>query len=146
MMITDCMFHMRSAHLFVYHWQDVVLMGQALEKLFLTKIAQMPPSEEEIIPPIKGGKGRGKGKGRPAHLTSPGVGSAGQPANTSEKQMATPTVTQVQTFIVTFLPRISHHFQKHASFSVSLLLLNAERWCKGVFKYRYLMKLFFCVK
>ena len=51
-------------------------MGQALEKLFLTKVAQMPQEELELPPPPKQGPGedplagarkgkRGRGRGAP---------------------------------------------------------------------------------
>lgn len=38
--------------------EDVVLMAQTLEKIFLTKVAAMPKEEIEIEEPAKGGKGR----------------------------------------------------------------------------------------
>ena len=40
--------------------QDVVLMAQALEKQFLTKVAQMPQEEIEIPPPSKDSEVPGK--------------------------------------------------------------------------------------
>ncbi|CAG0914242.1 unnamed protein product [Notodromas monacha] len=43
--------------------EDVVLMAQTLEKLFLTKVAQMPKEEIEINDP-NSGRGRGTKKGR----------------------------------------------------------------------------------
>uniref|UniRef100_A0A2L2YDA5 Bromodomain-containing protein 2 n=1 Tax=Parasteatoda tepidariorum TaxID=114398 RepID=A0A2L2YDA5_PARTP len=51
--------------------EDVVLMAQTLEKLFLNKIAEMPPEEIEIpIPALKtGGKGKGK-KGKTSRVNS----------------------------------------------------------------------------
>lgn len=43
--------------------EDVVLMAQALEKLFLTKITEMPKEEVDLpLPPPKAGGGKGKGK------------------------------------------------------------------------------------
>jgi hypothetical protein len=47
--------------------EDVVLMAQALEKLFLQKLQEMPKEEIEIpLPPMKGPKGKkGKAKGGP---------------------------------------------------------------------------------
>ncbi|CAN7992440.1 unnamed protein product [Ixodes pacificus] len=46
--------------------EDVVLMAQALEKLFLTKINEMPKEEVDLpLPPPKAGGGKGKkGKGK----------------------------------------------------------------------------------
>ncbi|MGH0157640.1 UNVERIFIED_CONTAM: hypothetical protein FKN15_060105 [Acipenser sinensis] len=37
---------------------DIVLMAQALEKIFLQKVAQMPQEEVEMLPPAPKGKGR----------------------------------------------------------------------------------------
>lgn len=31
---------------------DIVLMAQTLEKIFLQKVAQMPPDEQEIVVPV----------------------------------------------------------------------------------------------
>ncbi|KAI4492152.1 hypothetical protein M0802_010049 [Mischocyttarus mexicanus] len=43
--------------------EDVVVMAQALEKLFLSKVAQMPKEEVELDPPVpKGPKGKKAGK------------------------------------------------------------------------------------
>lgn len=50
--------------------EDVVVMAQALEKVFLTKVADMPKDEFPVEPPVKGGKGK---KGR----TSTGIMGAG---------------------------------------------------------------------
>ncbi|XP_012252969.2 homeotic protein female sterile-like isoform X2 [Athalia rosae] len=45
--------------------EDVVVMAQALEKLFLTKVAQMPKEEVELDPPVpKGPKGKKATAGR----------------------------------------------------------------------------------
>ncbi|KAL6264581.1 hypothetical protein P5V15_004683 [Pogonomyrmex californicus] len=50
--------------------EDVVVMAQALEKLFLTKVAQMPKEEVELDPPVpKGPKGKKAGR-----VGGPGVG------------------------------------------------------------------------
>ncbi|KAG8184570.1 hypothetical protein JTE90_007686 [Oedothorax gibbosus] len=50
--------------------EDVVLMAQTLEKLFLKNIAEMPKEETELpIPPTKSGKGKGK-KGKGIRLNS----------------------------------------------------------------------------
>ncbi|XP_046479206.1 bromodomain-containing protein 2 isoform X1 [Neodiprion pinetum] len=66
--------------------EDVVVMAQALEKLFLTKVAQMPKEEVELDPPVpKGLKGKkavtgrlgagpgvtvGAGRGRPSSVAA----------------------------------------------------------------------------
>ncbi|XP_013774474.2 bromodomain-containing protein 3-like isoform X3 [Limulus polyphemus] len=70
---TECVddFKTMFTNCYVYNkpGEDVVLMAQTLEKLFLTKIAEMPKEEIEIpMPPVRGpgNKGRGKkGKGGP---------------------------------------------------------------------------------
>ncbi|XP_060809601.1 bromodomain-containing protein 3 isoform X2 [Amyelois transitella] len=64
--------------------EDVVIMAQTLEKLFLNRIAQMDKEEKEIEPPSKGGKGGGAKKrvsGPPATPggTTPGTGAAVRP-------------------------------------------------------------------
>lgn len=57
-MFTNCYVYNKPA-------EDVVLMAQTLEKLFLNKLADMPKEEAELpLPPMKGGKGR-KGKKGP---------------------------------------------------------------------------------
>lgn len=57
---------------------DIVLMAQALEKIFLQKVAQMPQEEVELLPPAPKGKGRkpasgtqSAGKGVDAQSFSP---------------------------------------------------------------------------
>ena len=66
--------------------EDVVVMAQTLEKLFLTKVASMPKDEVELEPPIpkgpKGKKGRsnagnvgGGQRGRPSASTTTGGGA-----------------------------------------------------------------------
>lgn len=40
---------------------DIVLMAQALEKIFLQKVAQMPQEEVELLPPPPKGKARKPG-------------------------------------------------------------------------------------
>ncbi|XP_012278663.1 bromodomain-containing protein 4 isoform X2 [Orussus abietinus] len=60
--------------------EDVVVMAQALEKLFLTKVAQMPKEEVELDPPVpKGPKGKKVGRvGGPAVGVVGGTGSTGR--------------------------------------------------------------------
>lgn len=63
--------------------EDVVKMGQELEKAFLTKLAHMPAHEVEIPAKMtKGGKIGKRGPGRP-----PGTGTAtGRPHSTHSAQ------------------------------------------------------------
>lgn len=51
---------------------DIVLMAQALEKIFLQKVAQMPQEEVELLPPAPKGKGR-----KPAAVTVAAAAAAG---------------------------------------------------------------------
>lgn len=44
--------------LFSQPTDDIVLMAQALEKIFLQKVALMPQEEVELLPPAPKGKGR----------------------------------------------------------------------------------------
>lgn len=46
--------------LFIQSGDDIVLMAEALEKLFLQKIPEMPQEETEIV--IVQTKGRGRGR------------------------------------------------------------------------------------
>lgn len=39
---------------------DIVLMAQALEKIFLQKVAQMPQEEVALLPPAPKGKNKSK--------------------------------------------------------------------------------------
>lgn len=83
--------------------EDVVLMGQALEKIFLTKIGSMPPNEIELPGQPKGGagKGRGKGKGRPPLMPSglqetTNVSSTTTPVPVAEPLKSVPSASTVK--------------------------------------------------
>lgn len=52
------MIQQRLIFFFVQPTDDIVLMAQALEKIFLQKVAQMPQEEVELLPPVPKGKGR----------------------------------------------------------------------------------------
>ncbi|XP_076233030.1 homeotic protein female sterile isoform X8 [Calliopsis andreniformis] len=60
--------------------EDVVVMAQALEKLFLTKVAQMPKEEVELEPPVpKGPKGKKAGRvGAPLGGVAGAAGGTGR--------------------------------------------------------------------
>ncbi|XP_015434365.1 PREDICTED: bromodomain-containing protein 2-like isoform X2 [Dufourea novaeangliae] len=60
--------------------EDVVVMAQALEKLFLTKVAQMPKDEVELeVPVSKGPKGKKAGRvGAPVGGVAGGAGGTGR--------------------------------------------------------------------
>lgn len=56
---------------------DIVLMAQALEKIFLQKVAQMPQEEVELLPPAPKGKGRKPAAGAQTAGKKRQTGSAG---------------------------------------------------------------------
>lgn len=53
---------------------DIVLMAQALEKIFLQKVAQMPQEEVALLPPAPKGKNKSK---QPAPATTATTGTTG---------------------------------------------------------------------
>lgn len=61
--------------------EDVVVMAQALEKVFLTKVADMPKEEFTVELPAKGSKGK-KGRGSGGAIGA-GVGRGRPPATVS---------------------------------------------------------------
>lgn len=72
--------------------EDVVVMAQTLEKVFLTKVADMPKEEYLIEVPTKGAKGK---KGRTA---GSGIGGAvgtgrGRPPAAVSSTVTTPSAT-----------------------------------------------------
>lgn len=72
--------------------EDVVVMAQTLEKVFLTKVADMPKEEFLVEVPAKGMKGK---KGRTAGATPGTVPSAGRgrPPAAVSSTVATPVAT-----------------------------------------------------
>lgn len=69
--------------------EDVVVMAQTLEKVFLTRVADMPKEEYVVDVPAKGAKGK-KGRGTGA----PGVGPGrGRPPAAVSSTVATPVAT-----------------------------------------------------
>lgn len=66
-------FNTMFSNCYVYNkpGEDVVVMAQALEKVFLAKIASMPKDEVEMEPPAKGGKK--KPAARPSNASIPGT-------------------------------------------------------------------------
>ncbi|XP_053138165.1 bromodomain-containing protein 3 isoform X4 [Hemicordylus capensis] len=59
---SECMqdFNTMFTNCYIYNkpTDDIVLMAQALEKIFLQKVAQMPQEEVELLPPVPKGKAR----------------------------------------------------------------------------------------
>jgi hypothetical protein len=69
-MFTNCYVYNKAG-------EDVVLMGQTLEKVFLNKLQEMPKEEVELpMPPTKGGKGRKGKKGPRPSLPRIGMSSS----------------------------------------------------------------------
>ncbi|KAK1788444.1 hypothetical protein P4O66_016874, partial [Electrophorus voltai] len=64
---SECMqdFNTMFTNCYIYNkpTDDIVLMAQALEKIFLQKVALMPQEEVELLPPAPKGKGRKPGPG-----------------------------------------------------------------------------------
>ena len=88
----DCIqdFNTMFTNCYIYNkpGEDVVLMAQTLEKIFLTKVAAMPKDEIELEEPTKGGKGRkgrapisSENKGRPLGSNSVNNVSSGSDSN-----------------------------------------------------------------
>lgn len=68
--------------------EDVVVMAQTLEKVFLTKVADMPKEEYVVEVPAKGVKGK---KGRASGATGGAVGAGrGRPPAAVSSTVATP--------------------------------------------------------
>lgn len=65
------MIQQRLTFFFVQPTDDIVLMAQALEKIFLQKVAQMPQEEVELLPPVPKGKGRKPSAGTQSTGTEP---------------------------------------------------------------------------
>ncbi|XP_063051372.1 bromodomain-containing protein 3b isoform X4 [Engraulis encrasicolus] len=88
-MFTNCYIYNKPA-------DDIVLMAQALEKIFLQKVASMPQEEVELLPPPPKGKGRKPGapasSGEPETAESPAVGvSSGSPSSSSSPSQTSQT-------------------------------------------------------
>ncbi|NXU40734.1 BRD2 protein, partial [Drymodes brunneopygia] len=72
---SECMqdFNTMFTNCYIYNkpTDDIVLMAQALEKIFLQKVAQMPQEEVELLPPVPKGKGRKPSAGTQSAGTDP---------------------------------------------------------------------------
>ncbi|XP_026860002.2 bromodomain-containing protein 3a isoform X3 [Electrophorus electricus] len=88
---SECMqdFNTMFTNCYIYNkpTDDIVLMAQALEKIFLQKVALMPQEEVELLPPAPKGKGRKPGPGQ-----QEGAVSSGSPPSTFP--VATPPGSQ----------------------------------------------------
>ncbi|XP_070615019.1 bromodomain-containing protein 3 isoform X3 [Erythrolamprus reginae] len=110
---SECMqdFNTMFTNCYIYNkpTDDIVLMAQALEKIFLQKVAQMPQEEVELLPPVPKGKARKMAAGTPnpgtQHPAATAVSSASPPA---PFQSVPPSVSQMTPVIaVTPLPTIT---------------------------------------
>lgn len=74
---------------------DIVLMAEALEKLFLQKINELPTEETEIVIVQAKGRGRGRkeaGTAKPGVSTVPNTTQASTPPQTQTPQQNPPSV------------------------------------------------------
>ncbi|XP_035246633.1 bromodomain-containing protein 3-like isoform X5 [Anguilla anguilla] len=103
---SECMqdFNTMFTNCYIYNKpsDDIVLMAQALEKIFLQKVAMMPQEEVELLPPapkVKGRKPPGTGGQQ-----EPAVSSASPPPSFSS---STPPVSQSPVIASTPVPTIT---------------------------------------
>ncbi|XP_035235972.1 bromodomain-containing protein 3b isoform X5 [Anguilla anguilla] len=99
---SECMqdFNTMFTNCYIYNkpTDDIVLMAQALEKIFLQKVAQMPQEEVELLPPAPKSKGRKPGG-------PPGTGSQQVAAVSSGS--SPPQVSQTPVIAATPVPTIT---------------------------------------
>ncbi|XP_051960952.1 bromodomain-containing protein 3-like isoform X5 [Xyrauchen texanus] len=109
---SECMqdFNTMFTNCYIYNkpTDDIVLMAQALEKIFLQKVALMPQEEVELLPPAPKGKGRKPpGPGQQDGSVSSGSPNSNVPGATSPSSqtaaispppvhVVTPTMPSVQ--------------------------------------------------
>lgn len=107
---SECMqdFNTMFTNCYIYNkpTDDIVLMAQALEKIFLQKVAQMPQEEVELLPPAPKGKGRKPAAGaQNAGAQQMGAVSSVSPA--PPFQNIPPTVSQTPVIAATPVPTIT---------------------------------------
>ncbi|CAI9563511.1 unnamed protein product [Staurois parvus] len=99
-MFTNCYIYNKST-------DDIVLMAQALEKIFLQKVAQMPQEEVELLPPAPKGKGK---KPTPPTAQTPAAAQASSVSTVSPTVQLTniaPVVSQTPVIAATPVPTIT---------------------------------------
>ncbi|XP_027587458.1 bromodomain-containing protein 3 [Pipra filicauda] len=107
---SECMqdFNTMFTNCYIYNkpTDDIVLMAQALEKIFLQKVAQMPQEEVELLPPIPKGKGRKPSAGTQSAgaQQAVAVSSVSPPA---PFQNVPPAVSQTPVIAATPVPTIT---------------------------------------
>ncbi|XP_066501234.1 bromodomain-containing protein 3a isoform X3 [Hoplias malabaricus] len=100
---SECMqdFNTMFTNCYIYNkpTDDIVLMAQALEKIFLQKVALMPQEEVELLPPVPKAKGRKSAPGQQEGAVSSGSPTSAFPGATSPGPQtpvispAVPTIT-----------------------------------------------------
>ncbi|NXK93672.1 BRD3 protein, partial [Formicarius rufipectus] len=107
---SECMqdFNTMFTNCYIYNkpTDDIVLMAQALEKIFLQKVAQMPQEEVELLPPVPKGKGRKPSAGTQSAgaQQAVAVSSVSPPA---PFQSVPPAVSQTPVIAATPVPTIT---------------------------------------
>ncbi|XP_054583749.1 bromodomain-containing protein 3 isoform X3 [Eptesicus fuscus] len=107
---SECMqdFNTMFTNCYIYNkpTDDIVLMAQALEKIFLQKVAQMPQEEVELLPPAPKGKGRKPAAGAQSAGTQQ-VAAVSSVSPATPFQSAPPTVSQTPVIAATPVPTIT---------------------------------------
>ncbi|XP_006107900.1 bromodomain-containing protein 3 isoform X1 [Myotis lucifugus] len=107
---SECMqdFNTMFTNCYIYNkpTDDIVLMAQALEKIFLQKVAQMPQEEVELLPPAPKGKGRKPAAGAQS-AGSQQVAAVSSVSPATPFQSVPPTVSQTPVIAATPVPTIT---------------------------------------
>ncbi|XP_060055324.1 bromodomain-containing protein 3 [Erinaceus europaeus] len=107
---SECMqdFNTMFTNCYIYNkpTDDIVLMAQALEKIFLQKVAQMPQEEVELLPPAPKGKGRKPAAGTQSTGTQQ-VAAVSSVSPATPFQNVPPTVSQTPVIAATPVPTIT---------------------------------------
>ncbi|XP_015984275.2 bromodomain-containing protein 3 isoform X1 [Rousettus aegyptiacus] len=107
---SECMqdFNTMFTNCYIYNkpTDDIVLMAQALEKIFLQKVAQMPQEEVELLPPAPKGKGRKPAAGTQSAGTQQ-VAAVSSVSPATPFQNVPPAVAQTPVIAATPVPTIT---------------------------------------
>ncbi|XP_039317144.1 bromodomain-containing protein 3 isoform X1 [Saimiri boliviensis] len=107
---SECMqdFNTMFTNCYIYNkpTDDIVLMAQALEKIFLQKVAQMPQEEVELLPPVPKGKGRKPAAGAQSTGTQQ-VAAVSSVSPATPFQSVPPAVSQTPVIAATPVPTIT---------------------------------------
>ncbi|XP_034520654.1 bromodomain-containing protein 3 isoform X2 [Ailuropoda melanoleuca] len=107
---SECMqdFNTMFTNCYIYNkpTDDIVLMAQALEKIFLQKVAQMPQEEVELLPPVPKGKGRKPAAGTQSAGTQQ-VAAVSSVSPATPFQSVPPAVSQTPVIAATPVPTIT---------------------------------------